>query len=81
MLPGDFLDRMKIMLGEEYDLFLESYSHERYLALRVNTLKAETDLFLQKAPFSLTPVPWAENGFYNESQDQPGKHPYHEAGV
>jgi len=29
----------------------------------------------------LTPVPWAENGYYYESSDQPGKHPYHEAGV
>ena len=29
----------------------------------------------------LKKVPWAENGFYYERQDQPGKHPYHEAGV
>lgn len=31
--------------------------------------------------FRLTPVPWAENGFYYEAEDAPGKHPYHEAGV
>lgn len=29
----------------------------------------------------LTGVPWAENCYYYDSSDQPGKHPYHEAGV
>lgn len=29
----------------------------------------------------LSRVPWAENGYYYEASDQPGKHPYHEAGV
>lgn len=29
----------------------------------------------------LTPVPWAENGYYYEAGLQPGKHPYHEAGL
>lgn len=29
----------------------------------------------------LTPVPWAENGYYYEACLQPGKHPYHEAGL
>lgn len=32
-------------------------------------------------PFHLTKVPWAENGYYYERENQPGKHPYHEAGV
>ena len=29
----------------------------------------------------LTKVPWAENGYYYQQGDQPGKHPFHEAGV
>lgn len=29
----------------------------------------------------LTKVPWAENGYYYEAEDQPGKHPFHAAGV
>lgn len=29
----------------------------------------------------LTKVPWAENGYYYQPEDQPGKHPFHEAGV
>ena len=35
----------------------------------------------KKAGFSLRPVPWVKEGFYYGSQDRPGKHPYHEAGV
>lgn len=84
MLPELFLKRMQDTLGDEYEKFVESLGKERYQALRLNTLKinsdqksaAETDM-----PFNLTAVPWAENGYYYEKSDQPGKHPYHEAGV
>lgn len=81
MLPKEFSERMKLMLGEEYAAFRDSYDRERYQALRVNTLKVQKDDFLERSPFHLTQVPWAENGFYYEGEDQPGKHPYHEAGA
>lgn len=81
MLPEDFLNRMELMLQGEYPSFLASYEKERVQALRVNTGKAEREDFLGKAPFSLDPVPWCADGFYYEKGDQPGKHPYHEAGV
>ena len=29
----------------------------------------------------LTKVPWAENGYYYQAGDQPGRHPFHAAGV
>lgn len=29
----------------------------------------------------LTKVPWAENGYYYDADDRPGKHPYHDAGL
>lgn len=93
MLPEKFLDRMKEMLGSEYEEFLASFEQDRYQALRLNALKKnrnekyateilapleETD---GAGSLHLTKVPWAENGYYYESADQPGKHPYHEAGV
>ena len=81
MLPQDFLHRMEQMLGEEYPAFLESYEKERYQSLRVNTLKGSKEQFLEQTTFHLTPVDWTSNGFYYESADTPGKHPYHEAGV
>lgn len=81
MLPQEFLDRMKEMLGEEYPAFLDSYEREKYQALRINTLKTKKEAFLAKAPFTLEQVPWMKDGFYYGSTDCPGKHPYHEAGV
>ena len=72
---------MKEMLGEEYAAFYASYDLPKYQALRINPLKTERDTFLQQAPFSLDRVPWTTNGYYYSGNDQPGRHPYHEAGV
>ena len=72
---------MQNMLGEEYPAFLESLSGKRYRALRINPLKAEIQEGKEKLPFVLSPVPWTKNGFYYEEEEQPGKHPYHEAGL
>ena len=81
MLPEKFLERMQNMLGEEYPAFLESLSGKRYRALRINPLKTEIQEGKEKLPFALSPVPWTKNGFYYEEEEQPGKHPYHEAGL
>ena len=39
MLPEAFLERMRQMLGAEYEAFLASYNREKYQALRLNGLK------------------------------------------
>lgn len=72
---------MQNMLGEEYPPFLESLSGKRYRALRLNPLKTRIQEGKEKLPFTLSPVPWTKNGFYYEEEEQPGKHPYHEAGL
>ena len=52
-LPKAFLERMKEMLGEEYDAFLKSYEAPRQFGLRVNTLKISVEEFLKQSPFHL----------------------------
>ena len=81
MLPEQFIERMKNMLGDEYEAFEASYAREKIQALRFNPLKGDKEAFLEKVPFSLASVSWSENGYYYEKEDTPGKHPYHEAGV
>ena len=82
MLPEAFTDRMQEMLSaEEYQAFLKSYGEPKKQALRLNPLKGDSGRFLELCPFSLTRVPWEENGYYFDSEDRPGKHPFHEAGV
>lgn len=45
------------------------------------TLEACIWTLSEKAAFHLARVPWEEMGYYYESGDQPGKHPYHGAGL
>lgn len=72
---------MQDMLGEAYPAFLRSYEDNKYQALRVNPWKAQSNEIQEKSGFHLKQVPWEPNGFYYESEDQPGKHSWHEAGV
>ena len=88
MLPEEFCSRMRKMLGEEYPAFLESYEGKRYQALRLNPLKLKgnPEGFFARTGLELEQVPWCREGFYyGDGTDaiarQPGKHPYHEAGV
>ena len=55
-LPAAFTERMKQMLGREYDAFIASYDKERSQGLRVNGLKTDPAEFAKTAPFSLNPV-------------------------
>lgn len=80
-LPKDFADKMKNLLGNEYETFINSYNEERNYGLRINTLKISIEHFLNINPFHLRNIPWVEEGFYYEAQDNPGKHPYHDAGL
>ena len=63
-LPDSFVNKMKMMLKDEYPKYEESLSHPMYTCLRVNTLKISVEEFLEISPFKLTPVPWTKNGFY-----------------
>lgn len=81
-LPIAFEEKMKALLGDEYDAYLRCYEEPRHYGLRVNTKKISVEEFLKIAPWPLTPVPWISNGFYYDgSQYQPAKHPYYYAGL
>lgn len=57
-LPEKFENKMKELLQDEYDNYLQCYDEPRYYGLRVNTNKISVEDFLKIAPWSLTPVPW-----------------------
>ena len=78
-LPEGFTQRMKQMLGDEYERFLESYDGEWQGALRANTLKISAEDLAEKADFLAERVPWTGDGYYYGGR--PGKHPWHEAGL
>ncbi len=80
-LPEEFVNKMQVLLGEEFNSYLESYKKPRFYGLRVNTLKISVDEFLKISPFHLEPVPWTTDGFYYREGDNPGRHPYYYAGL
>ncbi len=80
-LPPAFVERMASLLGDEFTSFLQSYTQPPVVGLRVNTLKISLEDFLRLCPFRLVPVPWCPAGFRVGDESQPGKHPYHAAGL
>lgn len=79
--PDAFCARMKRLLGEDYPVFLAAMEKERSYGLRVSPLKTSPAAFAARSPFPLRPIPWADEGFYYDAANRPGKHPYYEAGV
>ncbi|MFC4619325.1 RsmB/NOP family class I SAM-dependent RNA methyltransferase [Camelliibacillus cellulosilyticus] len=80
-LPEKFTERMQKMLGSEAEAFFQTYDQPKTVGLRVNTLKISVEDFLKRAPFQLEPVAFCSTGFYVDPKDEPGKHPYHRAGL
>ncbi len=85
-LPQEFRKRMQQLMGEEASEFFHSYEEERSFGIRYNPLKfSSADEFETKlsqvADWNLSPVPWCKEGYYYKQENQPGKHPWHEAGA
>lgn len=81
-LPVQFIQRMReTMTEDEFTSFMASYQERPRQGLRLNPLKIDRAEFVARMPFSLTPVPWCDTGFYYSEADRPGKHPYHAAGL
>lgn len=79
-LPSEFQERMKNLLGDEYNDFLKSYDEKPVRAFRVNTDKIALEDFKKLNMFSNEKIPYVENGFYFD-YDGIGNHPYHHAGM
>ncbi|HHU73491.1 MAG TPA: SAM-dependent methyltransferase [Clostridiales bacterium] len=80
-LPQLFEDRMRNLLGEEFEEYLQCYSNPHYGGIRVNTLKMTPEEFEPICPFSIERIPWVTNGYFYDTDQQPAKHPYYYAGL
>lgn len=81
-LPEKFEEKMKHLLGDEFEAYINCYDEPRYYGLRVNTQKISVEEFEKICPFEITPIPWIENGFYYDGEQiSPAKHPYYFAGL
>src|SRR4051812_39798966 len=84
-LPEAYIERIRGMLGEATEDFLNIYNQPKTQGLRINPLKVNpADAIEQQLieTFHLEPIPWCPTGYYyNEALSRPGKHPYHAAGL
>ena len=79
-LPQEFENRMKTLLGDEFEDFKKSFDKPPVRAFRVNTDKISLEDFEKINPFGGEKIPYVENGFYF-NYDGIGNHPYHHAGM
>ena len=80
-LPEAFTEKMRRLLGSEYDAFAASYGQGRQYGLRRNLLKGTEQDFIRVMPFPLEKISWAREGYYYDAANQPGRHVLHEAGA
>ena len=81
-LPEQFKRKMENLLQEEANDFFQTYENSKASGLRINPLKITMEDWSSLSPFNLMRVPFVETGFYFDPEtDQPGKHPYHAAGL
>lgn len=80
-LAPSFLESMKELLGDAYGDYLSSFEEEFYQGIRVNTSRISVEEFKRISPFPLRPIPWTENGFYVNIEDEVSRHPFYYAGL
>lgn len=78
MLPQSFLERMRQLLGNEFDAFSAAYGRPRNTGLRRNPCKTASPL---PRVFCEDAVPWEPDGYYCNPETRPGLHPWHDAGA
>ena len=75
-----FLNRMKGLLGDEYQAFLASLEQDNEKAIFVNQNKITVDNFKRIVDFSVSPIEYEKAGFY-VGNEKKGRHALHHAGA
>ena len=77
-----FLKRMQTLLGAEYDAYVETLHNPPFRGLRANLLKIQPDALVKRQFASLSPSPFAREGFVlTGSETGLGNHIYHRQGL
>ncbi len=75
-----FLDRMKSILGEEYEDFISSLNNPLEKAIYVNENKIDIQEFKDIIDFKITTILYERAGFYVD-EAKLGRHPLHHVGA
>ena len=81
-LPAPFSERMKRLLGNEFDAFIDSFSEPPVRGIRINTLKITKERFTALCPWRTEQAETLEEGLVLlDEAEHIGLHPYHAAGL
>ncbi len=80
-LPIEFENKMKELLKEDFEAFLNGFESDSLSGVRFNRLKTDASGFTGAVPFSIDRIPWIDNGYYYPDDERPAKHPYYYAGL
>ena len=82
MLHQSFCDRMKKLLGDEYDEFIKALADGNAVkGIRVNGCKIGVCDFLNISQLAKDPIPYTDDGFYPAFDDGIGNTPEHHCGM
>ncbi len=76
-----FLERMKLLLKDDYQKYLDTFDENKSVAIRVNTHKISVEDFVKICSFKISKIPYTKDGFYVQENVSLGNHPYHHAGL
>jgi len=80
VLPIDFENRMKNLLGDEFETYKGSLEEDPVRSFRVNTDKISLEDFNKINIFNTQKISYSPTGFYFD-YEKIGNHPYHHAGM
>ena len=81
MLDQSFTDRMKRLLGEEYESFISAMEKDPVRGARVNKIKCGTEDFLRVSNYECSPISYIDNGFIIKDAGGIGLSAEHHAGM
>lgn len=79
-LPQEYENRMKELLGDDFESYLNELQNPPVKGFRVNTDKITVEDFEKINVFGAKKIPYVNNGYYLDFE-KVGNHPYHHAGL
>ena len=80
-LPVEYENRMRQLLGSDFQAYIDVMNVSPMRAFRINTNKISTEDFEKINPFKTEKIPYVHNGYYLIDNEKIGNHPYHHAGM
>lgn len=81
MLPDKFEERMKSLLGGEWESFAAAMGEDAVRGVRINRIKTDPALYKEGRDERLKPISYYSDGFYFCSSEAVGILPEHHAGI